>query len=81
MIKIDRVSYHGWNNVYRISNGCIELRVLADVGPRVLWYGLCDSENQFYEVADDFGKAGASNSGCTLPTPPRDSFQIGFGVD
>jgi hypothetical protein len=30
---LERTSYRGWENAYRISNDTIELVVLADVGP------------------------------------------------
>ena len=35
---LERISYRGWENAYRISNATIELVVLADVGPRIVSY-------------------------------------------
>ena len=33
---VERFSYRGWNNAYKLSNGSVELIVTADVGPRIL---------------------------------------------
>ncbi len=57
---VERFSYCGWNNAYKLSNGVVELVVTADVGPRVLSYGFCGGENQFHEVAEDLGRSGGS---------------------
>ena len=57
---LERFSYRGWNNTYRLSNGTVELVVTADVGPRILFYGFCGGENRLHEVAEDAGKAGGS---------------------
>ena len=58
MIKVEQLSYHGWQRVYRVSNGSVELLAMADAGPRVLWYGFCNGENQFHEAPEDRGKTG-----------------------
>jgi len=52
---LDRISYRGWENAYRISNGTVELVVLADVGPRVISYSFVGGENIFHEVAEQAG--------------------------
>jgi len=57
---IERLSYRGWNNAYKLSNGNVELIVTADVGPRILSYGFCKGENLFHEVEEDAGKTGGS---------------------
>lgn len=57
---IARIVYRGWENCWKISNGTVELIVLADAGPRVLWYGLCGGENQFHEVEKDAGQTGSA---------------------
>jgi hypothetical protein len=57
---VERFSYRGWNNAYKLSNGVVELVVTADVGPRVLSYGFCGGENQFHEIAEDLGRSGGS---------------------
>lgn len=55
---VEKIHYHGWNNAWRLSNGTVELIVLADVGPRVVHYGFCGHENVFYEAASDRGFTG-----------------------
>jgi len=57
---LERFSYRGWNNAYKLSNGAVELVVTADVGPRILFYGFRDGENLLHEVEEDAGKAGSS---------------------
>lgn len=56
----ERVSYRGWNNAYQLSNGVVELVVTADVGPRILFYGFRNGENQLHEVVEDAGMSGGS---------------------
>jgi hypothetical protein len=57
---IERISYNGWMNAWRISNRQIELVVLADVGPRVVRYGFCGSDNVLYEVPKHAGLTGGT---------------------
>jgi hypothetical protein len=38
-----------------LSNGTVELIVLADVGPRIVHYGFCGHQNVFHELAGDRG--------------------------
>ena len=57
---VERISYRGWNNVYRISNATVELLVLADVGPRVISYSFVGGENIFHEVPEHAGLTGGS---------------------
>lgn len=58
---LERISYRGWQNAYRISNAAVELVILADVGPRILSYGFIGGENIFHEVPEDAGQTGGSN--------------------
>jgi hypothetical protein len=57
---VERFSYRGWSNAYKLSNGVVSLVVTAEVGPRILFYGFCDGENQFHEVGEDLGRSGGS---------------------
>jgi hypothetical protein len=52
---IERITYRGWNNAYKLSNGTVQVIVLADVGPRIICYAFENSENIFHEVASDAG--------------------------
>jgi hypothetical protein len=58
---LERFSYRGWNNAYRLSNGVVELIVTADVGPRILFYGFRNGVNLLHEVEADAGKTGGSD--------------------
>ncbi len=57
---LEPISYRGWNNAYRLSNGVVELVVTADVGPRILFYGFLNGKNLLHEVEEDAGKTGGS---------------------
>lgn len=46
MISIVKINYKGWCNSFRVSNGKLELVVLADVGPRIIRYGFVGDVNQ-----------------------------------
>jgi hypothetical protein len=57
-VKIEKTSYQGWANCYRISNGTVELIVTADVGPRIMRYAFVGGQNIFKEYAGQLGKSG-----------------------
>ena len=57
---IERFAYRGWNNAYKLSNEAVQLVVTSDVGPRILFYGFRNGENQLHEVSEDAGKTGGS---------------------
>jgi hypothetical protein len=57
---VERLSYRGWNNTYRFSNGVVELFVTADVGPRIIRYGFQGGDNVLHEVKDDVGRSGGA---------------------
>ncbi len=57
-VKIEKVSYGGWPDCYRITNGEVELIVTGDVGPRIIRYGFVGGQNLFKEFKEQFGKHG-----------------------
>ena len=57
---LERFSYRGWNNAYKLSNGVVDLVITGDVGPRIIFYGFRNGENLLHEVAQDAGKTGGS---------------------
>ena len=61
MITIERVSWRGWENCHRVSNGEVELIVTADVGPRVIRYAHLDGPNVFLELPDQLGQSGEAD--------------------
>jgi hypothetical protein len=57
-VTIQKTSYDGWPNCYRISNGEVELVVTTDIGPRIMRYGFAGGQNLFVEFKDQIGKSG-----------------------
>ena len=55
---IEKISWRGWKNVFRIWNDAVQVLVAGDIGPRVIWYGFKDGENILHEVAADIGLTG-----------------------
>ena len=58
---IERITYRGWQNSYKLSNEHVEVIVLADVGPRIIWFGFCGGENQLHEVPADVSQTGGTD--------------------
>jgi hypothetical protein len=58
-LGIESINYKGWPNSLRIRNDTVELVVLTDVGPRIIFYGFLGGTNQFHEVASHVGQTGA----------------------
>jgi hypothetical protein len=75
-VKIEKISYQGWPNCYRISNGVVEAIVTGDVGPRVIRYGFTGGQNLFKEFQEQMGKSGEpewrARGGHRLWTAPED---------
>lgn len=53
---IEKLSYGGWPNCYRISDDSVELIVTSDVGPRVIRCGFTGGQNLFWEDPYQLGK-------------------------
>ncbi|HEY0077165.1 MAG TPA: hypothetical protein VGB73_00855 [Pyrinomonadaceae bacterium] len=49
---MQKISYLGLPNCYRLSNGQVEAVVTTDVGPRILRYGFVGGENALGEVPE-----------------------------
>ncbi len=58
---MEKIVYGGWPNCYRLTNGCVELIVTGDVGPRIIRFGFCDGENVFFENPGDAGLTGGTD--------------------
>lgn len=52
---MEKISYGGWKNCYRLSNDQIELIITADVGPRIIYFGLIGGQNIFKQYPDQMG--------------------------
>ncbi len=57
-VTIEKTSYKGWPNCYRITNGTVELIVTGDVGPRIIRYAFTGGPNLFKEFPEQLGKSG-----------------------
>lgn len=55
---MEKISYGGWPNCVRLSNGRVELIATTDVGPRVLHLARPGGKNLFKEWPDQLGKTG-----------------------
>ncbi|MFA5858553.1 MAG: hypothetical protein WC955_05760 [Elusimicrobiota bacterium] len=53
-----KVSYAGWKNCIRLSNGKIELIATTDVGPRIIRLGFVNSQNFMKEYKQHLGLTG-----------------------
>lgn len=53
---MEKISYGGWENCYRLANNQVELIVTADVGPRIIRFGFIGQENMFKEFPEQIGK-------------------------
>lgn len=61
MIIFEKTAYAGWQNCYRLSNGQIEMVVTADIGPRIIHFGLLHGENELRVIAEDAGQTGGES--------------------
>ena len=58
MTTIEQVSYGGWDNCYRLSNGIVDLIITTEVGPRIIRYGFINEANEFAEFEEQVGRTG-----------------------
>jgi len=59
-VTMEKVSYGGWPNCIRLSNGQIELIATTDVGPRIIRFGYVGGQNLFKEYEEQMGKTGGN---------------------
>lgn len=55
---IEKVSYAGWPNCYRLTDGTIELIATSDVGPRIVRLAFVGAQNVFGGLEEQFGLMG-----------------------
>ena len=83
-VTVEKISYAGWPNCYRLTNGEVELVVTADVGPRIIRYGFVGGQNLFVELQEDLGKTGGDGwrlyGGSRLWVAPEDRV-YSYGAD
>ena len=52
----EKVKAFGWENCYRLRSGRLEMIVTADVGPRILFFGLEGGKNMLKTVENQLGR-------------------------
>ena len=57
-VKTEEVEQHLWKKAFKIYNDTVELLVLTEVGPRILFFGFLGEENEFHEIPEHSGKRG-----------------------
>lgn len=55
---MEKISYQGWPNCYRLANDVVDLVVTTDVGPRIIRFGFVGEDNEFKEYPEMLGKTG-----------------------
>lgn len=58
---MEKVSYGGWPNCIKLSNGQIELIATTDVGPRIIRFGYVGGQNLLKEFKDQMGRTGGDS--------------------
>ncbi|MEF8975618.1 MAG: hypothetical protein V5A21_05245 [Halapricum sp.] len=78
-MDIETITYEGWENCIRVSNGLVELVATTDVGPRIVDFRPVDGENVFFLDEDAAGKTGGEEwelyGGHRLWHSPEDDFR------
>ena len=54
-MQIEKINYHGWENSYCLNNNQIELVVLTDIGPRIIYFAQKNQKNLFQEFTELHG--------------------------
>ena len=57
-VKAEEVKHNKWTKAFKISNDTVQLVVLTQVGPRILFFGFLGEENEFHEIPEHSGKGG-----------------------
>jgi hypothetical protein len=57
-VTMEKITFNGWENCIKLSNGTVELIATTAVGPRIMRYGFVGGQNFFWETPEDQGKTG-----------------------
>jgi hypothetical protein len=60
-VTMEKVTYKGWPDCVRVTNGQIELIVPTVIGLRVTRFGFVGDENEFREMPGQIGKTGGNS--------------------
>ena len=59
-MNIEKISYAGWKDCLRLTNGRIEVIVTTEVGPRIIRFGAVGGQNLLHEVPEQRGLKGGA---------------------
>jgi hypothetical protein len=57
-LRAEEVEHGNWKQAFKICNDTVQLIVLTQVGPRILFFGFVGEENEFHEIPEHSGKSG-----------------------
>jgi hypothetical protein len=57
-VTIEKTDFGGWSECYKVSNGAIDLVVVAEIGPRIVWFGFTGGDNEFHVWKETLGQKG-----------------------
>ncbi|HEY5214689.1 MAG TPA: hypothetical protein VIJ38_16865 [Acidobacteriaceae bacterium] len=57
-VKAEVVEYQKWKKAFKIYNDTVQLIVLTEVGPRILFFGFQGEDNEFFEDPEASGNSG-----------------------
>jgi len=57
-IRAEETEHNRWKKAFRIYNDTVQLVVLTEVGPRILFFGFQGGDNEFHEVREHAGERG-----------------------
>ncbi|MDR3713957.1 MAG: hypothetical protein P4L51_14135 [Puia sp.] len=57
-VKAEEVEYQKWKKAFKISNDTVQMVVLTEVGPRILFFGFRGEDNEFHEIPEHSGRSG-----------------------
>jgi len=49
-VKVEKTTYSDYGSVIKLTNGTVDVMVTTDVGPRIIYYGLCGGDNVLGEL-------------------------------
>jgi hypothetical protein len=55
---MEKVTFEGWDDCVRLTNGTVEVIVTTTIGPRIVRYGFLGGPNAFHLAPDDLGQTG-----------------------
>jgi hypothetical protein len=59
-VTIEKATFQGWPNCYRVSNGTVDFVATTDVGPRIISFGFVGGANLFFVREDFAGQTGGA---------------------